>query len=91
MNPNGHPYRTLQQVDNKQSAVDKKKWIIVIEPSIFRAHDTYVLGPFGKVKAWIVAHVEIWRNPHAAAKVIKTNNNTRVLLGNEVLWPREGQ
>lgn len=68
-----------------------KYWIVVVEPSIFRAHDTYVLGPFGRLKAYLVAWLEVKRNPHAEARVFKTNPRTRVLLGDETLWSRQGQ
>ena len=62
----------------------KKNRIVIVEPSIFRAADTYILGPYNKFAAWFVAHREIIRNPHAAARVV--NSKSRVMLGKEILW-----
>lgn len=60
--------------------------IVVIEPSIFRRGETYVVGPFptfgnGRMEAqWAVR-----RNPYAEAQVLQAS--TTVFLGKRQLWP----
>lgn len=62
----------------------KKRYILVIEPSVFRTYDTFVKGPFWWVSAWLVAHYFVWRHPHASTNIVSADS--LVLLGERALW-----
>ncbi len=40
-----------------------KQWIVIVEPSPFRRDETYVLGSYGRLVAWFIAHREARRHP----------------------------
>ena len=46
-----------------------KRKCVIVEPSALRAHETYVLGPFGRIKAWLIAHRELIRHPFGSVWV----------------------
>jgi hypothetical protein len=60
------------------------KRIIVVEPSPFRRDETYVIGPFGRIRAWFKAHWINGCNPWGMVWVVP--DDTRIELGNRVLW-----
>ena len=63
-----------------------KQWIVIVEPSMFRRAETYVLGPFGRLRAWWVAHIEASQHPYSEIRVVPAT--ATVELGDRVLWPR---
>jgi len=65
------------------------KRIVIVEPSPFRTDETYVLGPYGKVKAFFVAEWECLNNPYS--RVLVYPENTKVSLGERVLWLKENK
>jgi len=40
-----------------------KKKCVIVEPSALRAHETYILGPFSRIGAWLIACRELVRHP----------------------------
>lgn len=74
------------QGPNKPDGYPDGPVIVVIEPSIFRRGETYVIGPFPTFgKGWMDAQRAVRRNPHAEARVLPAS--TTVLLGRRQLWP----
>ena len=61
-----------------------KKRIVIVEPSEFRRAETYVLGPFSRLRAWWVAHKEVDKHPFGEARVVSAD--AIVMRGDEVLW-----
>lgn len=61
-----------------------KKKILIVEPSPFRRDETYILGPYGRFKAWWIAHSICTRHPYAEVRV-ETATCT-VLRGDEILY-----
>ncbi len=59
--------------------------IVAIQPCVFSFEGTYVKGPYGKVRAWLVANWETWWvNPHAQSTVLPAD--CLILAGKKVLW-----
>lgn len=63
------------------------KMIVAVEPSIFRTAESFVLGPYSKTKAWIVANKIVFYNPYSAADIYP--ETCKVYLGDKMLWPKE--
>lgn len=60
------------------------KQILVIEPSPFRREETYVRGPYGRLRAWWTARMEVQRHPFAEVRVLPAAST--VLIGERILW-----
>jgi hypothetical protein len=58
--------------------------ILVVEPSMFRRAETYVLGPYPAWLAWLKAHLEVRRHPFGEVSVV--SDQATVTLGDRVLW-----
>lgn len=61
-----------------------KRKILVVEPSVFRRDETYVLGPFHSWTAWLRAHWLVGRYPYGEIRVVDAC--CVVTLGETVLW-----
>ena len=61
-----------------------KRKILVVEPSLFRRDETYVLGPFPAWLAWLKAHWLVRRYPWGEIRV--EGAGCVVTLGETVLW-----
>lgn len=61
-----------------------KKRILVVEPSPFRRNETYVIGPFGRVKAYFKAWMIVNRNPFSEVRVMPAE--CKVLSGDRILY-----
>jgi hypothetical protein len=61
-------------------------YIVAIEPSPFRRHHSYVLGPFRFwLRAWIAAKLAMWKHPFGMAMIMP--DDSLVTRGSEILWP----
>jgi hypothetical protein len=73
------PYRTK---------LPKPKWsgkyILVVEPSIFRRDETYVLGPVSRFWGYVKARLIVWNHPYSFVQVLPENST--VYLGERILW-----
>ena len=58
--------------------------IVIVEPSMFRRDETYVCGPYGRLRAWWVAHWECWRHPYALVQIVSATST--ITMGERVLW-----
>ena len=63
------------------------KRILVVEPSPFRRDETYVLGPYGRMRAWWTARMEVRKHPFAEVRVVSASST--VLIGDRILWDGE--
>jgi len=74
----------------RPKAVPWGKWIVVVEPSVFRVAETYVLGPFQKRdEALREARRAISINPHAAATI--HDAGVTIFRAGHQLWPATGK
>lgn len=61
--------------------------IVVIEPTIFRRGETYVVGPFPTFgNGWMEAQWAVMRNPYAEARIFPAS--ATVIIGSRQLWPQ---
>ena len=60
-------------------------YIVAIEPSPFRRHDSYVLGPYPRWMALMAARGAVSRHPFGAASVVP--ESAIVTRGDSILWP----
>jgi len=61
-------------------------WIVLVEPSIFRRDESYVLGPFSRLRARWEGIKIVWCNPHAEARIVPAE--CVVVAGDRRVWPR---
>jgi hypothetical protein len=59
-------------------------YVVVIEPSPFRAHETYVEGPFFFGKAKRAARKAVRKHPFGEARLFEAS--TTIRQGSRVLW-----
>lgn len=60
------------------------RYILVVEPSIFRRDETYVIGPFSGFWGYVMAKLIVWNHPHSEVRVLP--DNSIVYLGDRILW-----
>jgi hypothetical protein len=75
-----NPYRVLVKAPEGPS----EGRILVVEPSPFRRAETRVMGPYGRVWAWLMAHWVVRRHPYGEVQVVDAR--CRGELGSDVLW-----
>lgn len=68
---------------------DPTRWLVIVEPSMFRVHETYVLGPFRRNEAEDVQRRETARHPFSQTWR-REGLDCRIECAGRVLWPRQG-
>ena len=58
--------------------------ILIVEPSLFRREDTYILGPYGRIRAFFVALRTVIRYPESEVRVVSAK--ATVMIGDQVLY-----
>ena len=74
------PYRTKFQ-EPKGSG---KYVILVVEPSVFRRDETYVIGPMSRFWGYVKAKLIVWNHPYSLVRILPEHST--VYLGEEILW-----
>ena len=52
----------------------RNKRIVIVTPDERQAYDTFVFGPYGRIKAWFVAYSQASRHPWSLVQVVSADS-----------------